>query len=118
MVVIVPKKTPDHILTLGEQHVAESLQGERGDVDEIHHGEGDVRRDFISDWFVVQQMCDSPVARGDRRDNTQGDLEAQPLRVDVVRFAVVVVVHLAHDGMVVSLCSKNGSVVAPDEAKA
>ena len=36
--------------------------------------------------------------RVDRRDITQVDIEVQPLRVEVVRFAVAVFVHLAHDG--------------------
>ena len=85
MAVIVSKK-PDHVLTLGEQPVAESLQEERGDVDEFYRGEGDVGREFIGVRLVVQQMCDSPVALAELRDKTQVDLEVRPLRVDVVRF--------------------------------
>ena len=42
-------------------------------------------------------MCNNPVARGDRRENTQVGIEVQ-LRVEVVRFAEVVVVDLKHDG--------------------
>ena len=67
---------------------------------EVHLGEGDVGREFIGVRLVVQQLCDSLIARVDCRDNTQVDLEVQPLRVDVVRFAVVVVVHLANVGAV------------------
>ena len=52
----------DHVLALGEQRVAESLQDERCEVDEIHLGEGDVGREFIGGRLVVQQLCDSPVA--------------------------------------------------------
>ena len=53
----------------------------------------------------------------DRRDNTQGDIYAQPLCVDVVRFAVLVIVHLVHDGDGVVTVLNNGIVVQQDEAK-
>ena len=62
---------------------------------EIHHGDVDVCQEVIGVRFVVQRLCDSPVKRADRRDNTQVDLEVLPLREDVVRCAEVVVVHLA-----------------------
>ena len=68
-------------------------------MDEFYRGEGDVGREFIGVRLVVQQLRDSPVARVDRRDNTHVDLEVQPLRVDVVRFDVVVIVHLVDDGV-------------------
>ena len=67
-------------------------------MDEISHGGGEVRHEFIGDRLVVQLLRDSLVARVDRRDNTQADLDVQPLRVEVVRFDVVVIVHLADDG--------------------
>ena len=50
-------------------------------------GEGEVGSVFIGDWLVVQRLCDSPVAWVDRHDITLVDLDVQPLRVDVVRFA-------------------------------
>ena len=78
---------------------------------------GEVCQEFIGVRLVVQLLCNSHVARVDRRDNTQGDLEAQPLRVDVVRFAVVVVVHLADDGGGVVVVVNNVIVVQPDESK-
>ena len=64
----------------------------------------------------MQQLCDSPVARADRRDNTQVDIEVQ-LRVEVVRFAEVVVVHLADDGNGEVMVLNNAIVDQPDEAK-
>ena len=64
---------------------------------------GEVCQEFIGVRLVVQLLCNSHVARVDRRDNTQVDLEVQPLRVDVVSFAVVGVVHLAHDEDVVTV---------------
>ena len=72
---------------------------------------------FIGDWLVVQRLCDSPVAWVDRRDNTQVGLDVQPLRVDVVRFAVVVIINLAYDGGCVVSVLNNVIVVQPDEAK-
>ena len=51
----------------------------------ILFGEGMVIHEFIGDQLMVQQLCDSHFARGDRRDNTQVDLNVR-LRVDVVRF--------------------------------
>ena len=86
-------------------------------MDEVHLGDGGVGRAFIGVLLVVQQLCDSPVARVDRRDNTQVDLEVQPLRVEVVRFSVVVIVHLADDGDGVVTIPNNGTVVQPDETK-
>ena len=65
----------------------------------------------------MQLLCNSHVARVDRRDNTQVDLEVQPLRVDVVRFSVEVIVHLPHDGGGVVADLNNGIVGQPDEAK-
>ena len=62
-------------------------------------------------------MCDSPVARVDRRDNTQVDVDVQPLHVDVVRLAVVVVVRLVHGGGGVVTFLKNVIVRQLDEAK-
>ena len=76
------------------------MQDERREADEINLGEGEDGRELIHDRLVVQQMYDSHVARADRRDNTLVDLDVQPLCVDVVRFDEVVVVHLAHDGVV------------------
>ena len=64
---------------------------------------GEVCQEFIGVRLVVQLLCNSHVARVDRRDNTQVDIEVQPLRVDVVSFAVVGVVHLAHDEDVVTV---------------
>ena len=93
------EEAPVDDLALSVQRVAESLQDEQGEVDETHRGEGEVGHECIGVRIVVQRLCDSPVPRADRRDNTQGDLEVQPMRVDVVRFAEVVVVHLAMMGM-------------------
>ena len=59
------EEAQDNVLTLGEQRVAESLQDERGEVDEIHRGGGEVAREFIGVRLVVQQLCDSPAVRGD-----------------------------------------------------
>ena len=94
---------PDKVLAFGEERVAESLQDEWGEVGEAHLGDGQVRHEFIGVRLFVHQMSDSHVPLADRRDNTQVDLEVQPLRVDVVRFAEVGVVHLAHDEDVVTV---------------
>ena len=103
------EEAPDNVVVVGEQHVAESFQDERGDVDEIHVGGDEVRREFIGDQLVANQLCDSPVALVDRRDKAQVDIDVQLLRVEVVRLAVVVVVHLAHDedGVVTVLTTKS-----------
>ena len=71
---------------------------------------------MIGDRLVVQQVCDGLVTWVDRRDNTHVDNEVQPLRVDVVRFAVVVIVHLADEGGGVTFLN-NGIVAQLDEAK-
>ena len=107
----------DNVITLGEERVAESFQDEWREGGETHHGEGEVGNEFIDVRLVVQRLCDSRVARVDRRDNTQVDLEVLPLCVDVVQFAVVVVVHLAYDGDGVVSVLNNVIVVQPDEAK-
>ena len=86
-------------------------------MDEVHLGDGDVGREFIGVRLVVQQLRDSPVVWVDRRDKTQVDLEVQPLCVEVVRFSVVVIVHLADDGGGVVTIPNNGTVVQPDETK-
>ena len=80
-------------------------------------GEGEVGSVFIGDWRVVQRLCDSPVAWVDRHDITLVDLEVQPLRVDVVRFAEAVVIHLEHDGGGCVTVHNNDIVVQPEEAK-
>ena len=67
-------------------------------MDEVRLGEGDVIHEFVSVRLVVPQLCDSPVVRDDRQDNTLVDLGVQPLRVEVVRFAEEVIVHFAHEG--------------------
>ena len=64
----------------------------------------------------MQQLRASPVTRVDRRDDTQVCIEVQRLRVDVVRFAVVVVARLAHGGGVVSFIN-TVIVIRPDEAE-
>ena len=102
---------------LGEERVAEPLQDALGEMDEIHLGEGNVDRDLISGRLVVQLLWDSPIAWADRRDNTHVDLEVQPLCVDVVRFAVVVVAHLEHDGGGVVSFINTVIVVKQDETK-
>ena len=56
-------RSPDDVLELGQQRVAESLQDEGGEVDEIHLGGGEVRREFVGVWFVVQQL-ESVLSRG------------------------------------------------------
>ena len=61
--------------------------------------------------------CVSLVAPVDRRDNTQVDIGVQPRRVDVVGFAVLVIVHLAHVGYGGVTALNNIIVVQPDEAK-
>ena len=66
---------------------------------------------------LLCSSCVSHVAQVDRHDNTQVDLEIQPLRVDVVRFAVVVVVHLADDGGGEVTVLNKFVVVQPDDAK-
>ena len=96
------EEAQDSVLALGVQPFAESSQDAWGEVYEIHHGVGEVGREFIGVRIVVQRLCDSPVPRADRRVNTQDDLEAQPLCVGVVRFDEVVIVHLAM--MVMVLC--------------
>ena len=105
------EEAPDNVLALGEQRVAEPLRDEWGEVDEVHLGELEVGQQILRDRLVVQQLCDSHVTRGDRRDNTQVVLEERPLRVEVVRFAEVVVVHLACDGSGVVMELNNGIVV-------
>ena len=59
----------------------------------------------------------SLVAWVDRRYKTQIDLDAQPLRVEVVRFAEIVLVHLEDDGGGVVAVVNNVIVVGFDEAK-
>ena len=85
-------------------------------MDEFRLGEGEVRHEFIGGRLVVQQLCDSHVTRGDRRDNTRVDLGVQPLSVDVVRFTDAVVVHIGYDGVEVTV-HNNIIVVPTDEAK-
>ena len=87
-----------------------------GDEDEIHLGGGDVGREFLCVRLVVQ-LCDSLVGRVDHRDDSQVDLDAQPPRVDVVRFAVVVIVHPVHDGDGIVTVLNNTIVVQLGEAK-
>ena len=65
----------------------------------------------------MQQLCDSHVWRAYHRDNTQVGIEVQPLRVDVVRYAVAVVVHHADDGDGIVTVLNSGIVVQPGEAK-
>ena len=55
--------------------------------------------------------------RVERRDNTQVGIDVQPLDVDVIRFAVVVIVQLEDDGGCVVTVLNNGIVVQPEEAK-
>ena len=99
----------DNVLALREHRVVESLQDELDEVDVVNLGEGRVARKFIGVRLVVQQRYDSRVTRVDRRDNTQVGIDAQPLRVGVVRFDVVVIVHLADDGVVLSQSSAMSS---------
>ena len=82
---------------------------------EVHLGKGGVLHEFIGVRLVVQ--LDSPVARVERRDNTQGGIEVRSLRADVVRFAEVVVVHLTDDGGVVVTVLNNDIVIQHDEDK-
>ena len=42
----------------------------------IHHSMGEVEHEFVGFQLDVLQLCDTPVARGDRRDNTQVDIES------------------------------------------
>ena len=58
---------------------------------------------------LLYSSCDSHVQWADRRHNTHVDIEVQPLRVGVVRFDVVVIVHLVHDGVVLSQSSAMSS---------
>ena len=109
------EEAPDHVITFGDQRVAQPLQDERGEGDEIRLGGGDVGCEFIGDRIVVQ-LCDSPVARAYRRDNTQVVLEGQ-LRVEVVRFDEAVIVHLVHDVDGVVTIINNGFFVQEDETK-
>ena len=55
--------------------------------------------------------------RVDSRDNTQVGLGVQPLCVEVVRFAEIVLVHLEDDGGGVVAVVNNVTVVGFDEAK-
>lgn len=84
---------------------------------QIHVVEGEVRHDFIRVLPVVQQLCDSPVKGEGRRVFTMVDLDVQPLRVEVVRYAETVVVCLAHDGGGIFSLLNNVIVVQSDEAK-
>ena len=73
------EEAPDKVLAIGDQRVAESFQDEGGEVDEISLGESNVLHEFIGVRLVVQQLCDSPVAWAEHRDNTKVDLEVQLL---------------------------------------
>ena len=47
------EEAPDDVVALGEQSVAEPLQDERGEMVEIHLGDGEVARGSIGDRLVV-----------------------------------------------------------------
>ena len=88
-----------------------------GEMDWFRLGGGEDVNEFIGVQLVVQQLCESPVARGKRPDYKQINLGVQLLRVDVVRFAVIVIVHLAHDGDGIVMVLNHTIVVQLDEAK-